>query len=128
MAAGRAFLGAPCSSLAAGARRVAFASPFPRTLTAALRCGVRGRCIASAASSPDAASSPEPYVLTTPLYYVNAPPHMGSAYTTIAADAIARFQASLHPRLQRLHFRTVSCRTCKSKLAHARVARDPLRH
>ncbi|PIA28900.1 hypothetical protein AQUCO_06500025v1, partial [Aquilegia coerulea] len=35
------------------------------------------------------------YVLTTPLYYVNAPPHMGSAYTTIAADAIARFQRLL---------------------------------
>jgi methionyl-tRNA synthetase len=34
----------------------------------------------------------EPFVLTTPLYYVNAPPHMGSAYTTIAADAVARFQ------------------------------------
>ncbi|KAL6526573.1 Methionine--tRNA ligase, chloroplastic/mitochondrial [Orobanche gracilis] len=34
----------------------------------------------------------EPFVLTTPLYYVTAPPHMGSAYTTIAADAIARFQ------------------------------------
>ncbi|KAG6734771.1 hypothetical protein I3842_01G286200 [Carya illinoinensis] len=33
-----------------------------------------------------------PFVITTPLYYVNAPPHMGSAYTTIAADAIARFQ------------------------------------
>ena len=25
----------------------------------------------------------------------NAPPHMGSAYTTIAADAIARFQVNL---------------------------------
>lgn len=34
----------------------------------------------------------EPFVVTTPLYYVNAPPHMGSAYSTIAADAIARFQ------------------------------------
>lgn len=39
-----------------------------------------------------AANSEDPFVLTTPLYYVNAPPHMGSAYTTIAADAIARFQ------------------------------------
>ena len=29
--------------------------------------------------------------ITTPLYYVNAPPHMGSAYPTIAADALARF-------------------------------------
>ncbi|GMH10695.1 hypothetical protein Nepgr_012536 [Nepenthes gracilis] len=37
----------------------------------------------------------KPFVLTTPLYYVNAPPHMGSAYTSIAADAIARFQRLL---------------------------------
>ncbi|TVQ58756.1 MAG: methionine--tRNA ligase [Spirulina sp. DLM2.Bin59] len=33
-----------------------------------------------------------PFVLTTPLYYVNAAPHIGSAYTTMIADAIARFQ------------------------------------
>ena len=32
------------------------------------------------------------FALTTPLYYVNGLPHVGSAYTTIAADAIARFQ------------------------------------
>ena len=32
------------------------------------------------------------FALTTPLYYVNGVPHVGSAYTTIAADAIARFQ------------------------------------
>ncbi|KAF8673708.1 hypothetical protein HU200_048457 [Digitaria exilis] len=95
MAAGRALLGAPCSSLAAGARRLAFASPQPRALVPALRRRVPGRCVTSVSSSPGAASAPEPYVLTTPLYYVNAPPHMGSAYTTIAADAIARFQASL---------------------------------
>ncbi|CAN1170829.1 Methionine--tRNA ligase, chloroplastic/mitochondrial [Linum perenne] len=42
-----------------------------------------------------AASAVETFVLTTPLYYVNAAPHMGSAYTTIAADAIARFQRLL---------------------------------
>ncbi|KAF5742661.1 methionine--tRNA ligase mitochondrial [Tripterygium wilfordii] len=41
------------------------------------------------------ADSTEPFVVTTPLYYVNAPPHMGSAYTTIAADAIARYQRLL---------------------------------
>jgi methionyl-tRNA synthetase len=29
--------------------------------------------------------------ITTPLFYVNAPPHMGSAYPTIAADTLARF-------------------------------------
>jgi methionyl-tRNA synthetase len=32
------------------------------------------------------------FSLTTPLYYVNASPHLGSAYTTIAADVMARFQ------------------------------------
>ncbi|MGF1459404.1 MAG: methionine--tRNA ligase [Leptolyngbyaceae cyanobacterium] len=35
------------------------------------------------------------FVITTPLYYVNALPHIGSAYTTIAADAIARFHRLL---------------------------------
>jgi methionyl-tRNA synthetase len=31
-----------------------------------------------------------PYYLTTPIYYVNAEPHLGHAYTTIAADVLAR--------------------------------------
>jgi methionyl-tRNA synthetase len=30
------------------------------------------------------------YYLTTPIYYVNAEPHLGHAYTTIAADVLAR--------------------------------------
>jgi methionyl-tRNA synthetase len=30
------------------------------------------------------------YYLTTPIYYVNAQPHLGHAYTTIAADVLAR--------------------------------------
>jgi methionyl-tRNA synthetase len=32
------------------------------------------------------------YTLTTPLYYVNDRPHLGSTYTTLACDAIARFR------------------------------------
>ncbi len=32
------------------------------------------------------------YTITTPLYYVNDKPHLGSSYTTIACDALARFQ------------------------------------
>jgi len=32
------------------------------------------------------------FCLTTPLYYVNDVPHIGSAYTTMAADALARFK------------------------------------
>ncbi len=32
------------------------------------------------------------YFLTTPIYYVNAAPHIGHTYTTIAADAIKRLK------------------------------------
>jgi methionyl-tRNA synthetase len=35
------------------------------------------------------------FALTTPLYYVNDVPHVGSAYTTMAADALARFHRLL---------------------------------
>ncbi|PIU42121.1 MAG: methionine--tRNA ligase [Candidatus Omnitrophica bacterium CG07_land_8_20_14_0_80_42_15] len=31
------------------------------------------------------------FYITTPLYYVNAAPHIGHSYTTIAADILARF-------------------------------------
>lgn len=31
------------------------------------------------------------YYVTTPIYYVNAPPHMGTGYTTILADVLARY-------------------------------------
>jgi methionyl-tRNA synthetase len=32
------------------------------------------------------------YYLTTPIYYANSRPHVGSAYTTIVCDVIARYQ------------------------------------
>jgi methionyl-tRNA synthetase len=32
-----------------------------------------------------------PLYITTPIYYVNAEPHIGHAYTTIVADTLARF-------------------------------------
>jgi methionyl-tRNA synthetase len=32
------------------------------------------------------------YYLTTPIYYVNARPHLGHTYTTVVADTIARFK------------------------------------
>ncbi|MDR2721882.1 MAG: methionine--tRNA ligase, partial [Coriobacteriaceae bacterium] len=32
------------------------------------------------------------YSFTTPIYYVNARPHLGTAYTTVAADTVARYQ------------------------------------
>ena len=32
------------------------------------------------------------FYITTPIYYVNGKPHIGHAYTTIAADVTARYQ------------------------------------
>jgi methionyl-tRNA synthetase len=36
--------------------------------------------------------SPEVFYLTTPIYYINGPPHLGHAYTTIVADTMARYR------------------------------------
>ena len=36
-----------------------------------------------------------PYYVTTPIYYVNDAPHIGHAYTTITADAVARWNRLL---------------------------------
>ena len=33
----------------------------------------------------------KPYYITTPIYYINDRPHIGHAYTTVAADLLARF-------------------------------------
>jgi len=33
----------------------------------------------------------KPFYITTPIYYVNAAPHLGHAYTTIVADVLNRF-------------------------------------
>ena len=40
-------------------------------------------------------SNPNHYYLTTPIYYVNARPHLGHAYSTIVCDAIARRKRAL---------------------------------
>jgi methionyl-tRNA synthetase len=62
--------------------------------------GIAGRRVAKKLRSPSVRSPvsasakreiPEKFTVTTPLYYVNAAPHMGSAYPTIAADVISRF-------------------------------------
>lgn len=34
----------------------------------------------------------KPYYITTPIYYVNGLPHVGSALTTVACDVLARYQ------------------------------------
>jgi methionyl-tRNA synthetase len=39
----------------------------------------------------DAVNMPKSFYITTPIYYVNASPHIGHAYTTIVADVLARY-------------------------------------
>jgi len=39
---------------------------------------------------------PDSFYVTTPIYYVNARPHLGHAYTTIVADVAKRFHQMLH--------------------------------
>ena len=36
---------------------------------------------------------PAKFYITTPIYYVNARPHIGHTYTTVVCDAIARAPA-----------------------------------
>ena len=38
--------------------------------------------------------SGKPFYITTPIYYVNDVPHIGHAYTTIAADVLSRWHKS----------------------------------
>ncbi len=35
---------------------------------------------------------PQPFYVTTPIYYVNDVPHIGHAYTTLACDVLARYK------------------------------------
>src|SRR4051812_47789412 len=43
----------------------------------------------------DSGTKQNRYYLTTPIYYVNARPHLGHAYSTIVCDAIARRKRAL---------------------------------
>ncbi|HVZ72285.1 MAG TPA: methionine--tRNA ligase [Polyangia bacterium] len=36
-------------------------------------------------------TTPPPFYVTTPIYYVNSTPHLGTFYTTVVADALARY-------------------------------------
>ena len=37
------------------------------------------------------------FYITTPIYYVNDVPHIGHAYTTVAADVLARYYSTTYP-------------------------------
>ena len=44
------------------------------------------------ASTNNLMDKPKKFYLTTPIYYANSRPHVGSAYTTIVCDVIARYK------------------------------------
>ena len=46
-------------------------------------------------STPIMPEPSTPFYITTPIYYVNARPHIGHTYTTVVTDAIARRRRSL---------------------------------
>jgi methionyl-tRNA synthetase len=60
----------------------------------------------------------KPFFITTPIYYINATPHIGHAYTQFAADARARFERS---RGREVYFLTG---TDENAVKIARVARE----
>ncbi|PYI15835.1 hypothetical protein BO86DRAFT_311067 [Aspergillus japonicus CBS 114.51] len=52
----------------------------------------RPRCFATAASEP---TPGKPYYVTTPIFYVNAAPHVGHLYTMVIADVLKRWRTLL---------------------------------
>jgi methionyl-tRNA synthetase len=64
------------------------------------------------------------YYITTPIYYVNAEPHLGHAYTTVVADALARFHRLLG---EEVRFQTGTDEHGEKVLEAAREAGLPIR-
>ena len=79
--------------------------PRRRTYDAAMRLkraeprrrrhSCRGYDAAATRTASSVAGMPEPFYVTTPIYYVNDVPHIGHAYTTVTADALARWHRLL---------------------------------
>ncbi|GAB0138561.1 hypothetical protein EsDP_00006791, partial [Epichloe bromicola] len=46
----------------------------------------------SSSGRPAASSTEKPYYITTPIFYVNAAPHIGHLYTMVLADVLNRWQ------------------------------------
>src|SRR5206468_10475593 len=68
-----------------------------RLLRRAAAQDVHRRRAATRAAAAILTPTPEPltmsrFYITTPIYYVNALPHLGTFYTTVVADALARYQ------------------------------------
>jgi hypothetical protein len=70
---------------------------IPRVLSIARQYG-RRHCLRAPLSSVAEASTTRPlppFMITTPIFYVNGPPHIGHAYTAVLADCLARYHRLL---------------------------------
>src|SRR5205814_8736004 len=80
--------GRPARPGAAAEQRRAAAAATPPPARTPRRQGARPR--ARAARRAASLRRPMAFYVTTPIYYVNAAPHLGHAYSTIGADILAR--------------------------------------
>lgn len=64
------------------------------------------------------------YYITTPIYYINDKPHIGHAYTTIAADVLARYHRGLG---QEVFFLTGTDENSQKTVTAATAADKPLK-
>lgn len=67
--------------------------------------------------------TPSNFYITTPIYYVNGLPHIGHAYTTIAADVLAR---TAHRQLRETFFATGSDENSLKNVEAAKKAGKPI--
>lgn len=65
----------------------------------------------------------ETFYITTPIYYVSGVPHLGSAYTTVAADALARYHRL---RGEQVVFATGTDEHGNKSLREAEAAGEPV--
>src|SRR5688500_170813 len=82
--------------LNAEAERLAAELERPQSCTGSREPSESGDCESRTAEPAGAAAArpyahpPVSYYVTTPIYYVNGEPHLGHAYSTMAADVLAR--------------------------------------
>jgi hypothetical protein len=67
------------------------------------------------------ADNKKPFYITTPIYYVNAAPHLGTAYCTILCDVQARFRRALGQDLPPSPIRVLPRRAKAPRLPKQRV-------
>ncbi|GAC93163.1 methionyl-tRNA synthetase [Pseudozyma hubeiensis SY62] len=80
---------APSPWLSSTARKLRpLPSPYvPRRQPLASRSITSQADVSSSSSAPE----PKPYFVTTPIFYVNADPHIGHLYSDVIADVLARY-------------------------------------